>query len=377
MGDDEDPNARLLALSDGVIAVAITLLVLDIRLPEGFGEYSDAELWAALLALGPRLLAYLISFFVIASFWFSHRSKFNHIVKTDGRLMWINMLFLLTVGLVPFTTNLIAESGGTLSTMVYAATMVVSGLSLAGIWQYAVVNKLIDPKVTREEQREHLQGTLVISLIFAISIPLSIAHADGAKYFWIALWPAGMAIRWWAATAGTGSIRACPTPGTCAAAGATATATAGIEPQLLPSRRRASAAISALVKAWPPRPQPPSGVSAISTQVRSLSDGSPAAATTRSVRSAVTPSFLSRSRMPTGVSTLTRMWSERPLASPKASAGSSWMKAAVLSLNRPMSGTCSHFITARASATTSAGLSLKVPVRAVTSIIGMASLLRL
>jgi uncharacterized membrane protein len=201
MGDEhmgENPNARLLALADGVIAVAITLLVLDIRLPDGFGEYSDTELWAALGALWPRFLAYLLSFYVIANFWMSHRSKFNHIIKTDGRLMWINMLFLLTVGLVPFTTNLIAESGGTLATMIYAGSMVVSGLSLAGIWQYAAANKLIDPKVTPEERREHLQATLMTALIFGISIPLSIAHADVAKYFWIALWPAGILLRWWA-----------------------------------------------------------------------------------------------------------------------------------------------------------------------------------
>jgi uncharacterized membrane protein len=198
MGDDENPNGRVLALSDGVIAVAITLLVLDIRLPEGFGAFNDTELWAALVALWPRLLAYLLSFYVIAQFWFSHRSKFNQIIKTDSRLIWINMLFLLTVGLVPFTTNLIAESGGTLSTIIYAATMVVSGLSLAGIWEYAAVNKMIDPKVTSEDRRVHLQGTLVTALVFAISIPLSVVHADTAKYFWIALWPAGIALRWWA-----------------------------------------------------------------------------------------------------------------------------------------------------------------------------------
>ena len=197
MGDDEDPNGRLLALSDGVIAVAITLLVLDIRLPEAFGEFSDAQLLAALLALWPRILAYLLSFYVIAQFWFSHRSKFNRIVATDGRLMWINMLFLLTVGLVPFTTNLIAESGGTLSTIIYASAMAVSGLSLSAIWVYASANKLIDPKVTPEEGREHLQATLLTALVFALSIPLSVVHADTAKYFWIALWPASIALRWW------------------------------------------------------------------------------------------------------------------------------------------------------------------------------------
>lgn len=195
MGDDENPNARLLALSDGVIAVAITLLVLDIRLPDGFGEYSDAELWAALLALWPRLLAYLLSFYVIANFWLSHRAKFNHIVRTDGRLMWINMLFLLTVGLLPFTTNLIAESGGTIATIIYAASMVVSALSLTAIWLYAGANGMIDPAVTPEERSDHLRATLVTSLIFALSIPLSVVHADSAKYFWITLWPAGLLVR--------------------------------------------------------------------------------------------------------------------------------------------------------------------------------------
>jgi uncharacterized membrane protein len=194
---DDDPNDRLVALSDGVIAVAITLLVLDIRLPDGFGDFDDTRLWAALVTLWPRILAYLLSFYVIANFWSSHRSKFDRIVKTDGRLMWINMLFLLTVGLVPFTTNLIAESGGTVATIVYAASMAVSGLSLAAIWQYAAVNKMIDPRVTAEERREHLQATLMTSLVFGLSIPLSVAHADLAKYFWIALWPAGIALRWW------------------------------------------------------------------------------------------------------------------------------------------------------------------------------------
>ena len=198
MGDDDNPNARLMALSDGVVSVAITLLVLDIRLPDGFGEFSDTQLWAALVGLWPRILAYLLSFYVIANFWFSHRLKFNRIIKTDGRLMWINMLFLLTIGLLPFTTNLIAESGSTTATMVYASSMAVSGLSLAILWQYAISQKLVDPKMTREEQREYMQSTLLSALIFGLSIPLSVAHADAAKYFWIALWPAGIALRWWA-----------------------------------------------------------------------------------------------------------------------------------------------------------------------------------
>ena len=143
------------------------------------------------------MLAYLLSFYVIANFWFSHRAKFNHILKTDGRLMWINMLFLLTIGLLPFTTNLIAESGSAVATMIYAASMAVSGLSLAGLWQYAIVNGMVDPKLGKEERREYLQATLLSATIFAVSIPLSITHADAAKYFWITLWPAGIVLRWY------------------------------------------------------------------------------------------------------------------------------------------------------------------------------------
>lgn len=192
---EENPNARLLALSDGVIAVAITLLVLDIRLPEGFADYSDAELWAALVALWPRILAYLISFAVIGSFWTNHRAKFSHIVRTDAGLNWIGMIFLLTIGLVPFTTNLIAENGGTLATAVYAGTMVVSGLSLTWLWSHARRNGLIEPDVTAEEYRRQLTSTLLASAVFAVSVPLSLAHADLAKYFWLLIIPINFVLR--------------------------------------------------------------------------------------------------------------------------------------------------------------------------------------
>jgi uncharacterized membrane protein len=193
---DENPNARLLALSDGVIAVAITLLVLDIRPPDGFGEMNDAQLWAALLALGPRIFAYLLSFMVIASFWLSHRATFNRIDKTDSGLIWINMIFLLTVGLVPFTTNLIAESGGTLTTAIYAGTMMVSGLALAWMWGHARRNQLIDPSVTKEEFTQQLQRTVLIALVFAVSVPLSLTHSDFAKLFWLLIIPINIVFRW-------------------------------------------------------------------------------------------------------------------------------------------------------------------------------------
>lgn len=186
---DENPNERLLFLSDGVIAVAITLLVLDIRLPEAFGHFSDAQLWDALVELWPRFLAYFISFAVIGTYWLSHQGKFAHIVKADRGLAQINILFLLTIGLVPFTTSLIAENDGALATAIYAGTMVVSGLALSWLWFHADSKGLIDPAYPVEERRRVLVTTLLSSAVFAISVPLAFANPDGAKYFWLLLVP--------------------------------------------------------------------------------------------------------------------------------------------------------------------------------------------
>jgi uncharacterized membrane protein len=150
----------------------------------------------ALLALWPRIFSYLLSFLVIASFWLSHRSKFNRIVATDGQLLWINLIFLLTIGLMPFTTNLIADNGGTVATTVYASNMVISGLSLAWLWGHAWRHKLVDPEVTKEQFRHQLQRTLLVAAVFAVSVPLSVTHAGFAKYFWLLIIPVNFSFRW-------------------------------------------------------------------------------------------------------------------------------------------------------------------------------------
>jgi uncharacterized membrane protein len=192
---DDNPNTRLMAFSDGVIAVAITLLVLEIRLPEGFGEYGDAELWAALVGLWPRFLAVFISFAVIGVYWINHHGKFDRIVKSDGGLKWLNLVFLLTVCVVPFTTAVIAQNSGFVGTAVYAAEMMACGLSLAALWSYADRKGLIDPAVDKAERRRVLVATLMVPAVFAVSVPLSLAHPDGAKFFWLLLVPINFIFR--------------------------------------------------------------------------------------------------------------------------------------------------------------------------------------
>ncbi len=184
-----NPNERLVLFSDAVIAITITLLALEIRLPEGFGEYGDAELWAALVALWPRFLGYLISFAVIGVFWINHQAKFSCIVKSDRGLLWVNLLFLLFIGIVPFTTSVVAENGGAVATAVYASGMVACGLSLAAVWVYADRRGLIDPAVSRQDRSRQLLSALLSSAVFAISVPFAFAHPDVAKFVWLLLLP--------------------------------------------------------------------------------------------------------------------------------------------------------------------------------------------
>jgi uncharacterized membrane protein len=93
-GDEvaDEGLGRLLALADGVFAIALTLLVIEIALPEGT---SDARLGAALVALGPHYFAYVLSFAVIARFWIAHHRVFRYIRGYDDTLIWLNFLFLM------------------------------------------------------------------------------------------------------------------------------------------------------------------------------------------------------------------------------------------------------------------------------------------
>ena len=96
---------RVEALSDGVFAIVITLLILEIKLPEV--EYSQLE--AALIAVLPRIFAYVISFGVIGTYWLAHHQSLQLVSKLNGFLIWLNLLYLLVVSFMPFPTSLLGR----------------------------------------------------------------------------------------------------------------------------------------------------------------------------------------------------------------------------------------------------------------------------
>ena len=130
---------RLTALSDGIFAVAMTLMVLDLRLPAAGAIHSEHDLWRALVALLPRLLTYLMSFLTLGIFRVGQQTQLNHLARSDRHLSWIHLSFLFAVTISPFSTMLLAEF------MVYRAALLVYwgnilllGVILYGSWGYAL-----------------------------------------------------------------------------------------------------------------------------------------------------------------------------------------------------------------------------------------------
>ena len=100
---------QLAALSDGVFAVAMTLLVLDLRVPAVEAMHSERELWRAPVALSPRLVMYMMSFMMLGIFWIGQQTQLNHLARSDRSLSWIHIVFLFTVSIIRFCTTLLAE----------------------------------------------------------------------------------------------------------------------------------------------------------------------------------------------------------------------------------------------------------------------------
>jgi uncharacterized membrane protein len=118
---------RLAFFSDAVFAIAITLLVIEVRLPE-IEAFSDASLRDALLSLVPKYIAFLVSFFVIGRFWIGHHMAFSHLKTCDDRLVWRNLFFLMTIAFMPFPTALISEYGGNrIAFSAYTLWLILSG----------------------------------------------------------------------------------------------------------------------------------------------------------------------------------------------------------------------------------------------------------
>lgn len=185
---DEKPwlaTTRLEALTDGIFAFAMTLLVLSITLPDDPDDLRyipDAELKELLSQEWLRFMNYGIAFLLLASFWMSHSRSFHMLKATEHRHTWINMIFLMFVALVPFTTALVGDySGDSIAWTMFGANMFILGTFLYLNGWYAARN----PHILREGVgMEHVlagkRRALVVPIVSLISICIGFVNPDFA-----------------------------------------------------------------------------------------------------------------------------------------------------------------------------------------------------
>lgn len=142
---------RLCALSDGIFAVAMTLLVLDLHVPSAAQVHSERELLAALAALGPQWIAYGMSFVTLGIFWAGQQTQLNHLEEGSRDLTWIHLGFLFAITFMPLSTRLLAEFITYRSALlIYWFNILVLGAMLYWSWMYATHHRLVRPDTPDE-----------------------------------------------------------------------------------------------------------------------------------------------------------------------------------------------------------------------------------
>jgi uncharacterized membrane protein len=166
---------RIAGLSDGVFAIAMTLIVLEIRVPELPAGASDGDLWSAILTLGPRFVTYALSFLTLGIFWAGQQTQLNHFDRADRDLSWIHVAFLAGVALMPFSTSLLAEFiTFRLAILVYWANIYVLGMVLFGSWLYAARAGLLKDGVGLEVAHAIKRRILVAQALYGFGALLSL-----------------------------------------------------------------------------------------------------------------------------------------------------------------------------------------------------------
>ena len=181
---------RIAFFSDAVMAIAITLLALDVRLPT-LDHHDPAVLTQALLDLAPRYFGFVLSFLVVAAYWLAHHRMFRVLRRYDEAFIWLNIVFLLCIAFIPFASSVLGEYGDQRPAAVfYALVIVVTGLVQTSLWLYATRNgRLIDAPPADRAIRLGTLRALMPVLVFLPSLPLVLIHPYVAMLAWVLVFP--------------------------------------------------------------------------------------------------------------------------------------------------------------------------------------------
>ena len=174
------PTGRLEAFSDGVFAIAITLLILEVPIPD-----QGRPLWPQLTHSWPHYVTFAVSFLVIGIIWVNHHDKLRLIREADRRLLFLNLLLLMTVSFLPYPTAVLGEflrSDGRVAALLYSGSMMAMAVAYNAVWRYAshhrrlLVESITDDEIAHYTRRNDLGlAVYALSLVVAlISAPLTL-----------------------------------------------------------------------------------------------------------------------------------------------------------------------------------------------------------
>lgn len=163
---------RIEALSDAAFAIVMTILAIELRIPEVTANLVSKELFPALLSLWPSVFSYFMSFIVLGVFWVHHHKQFNYIEVTDRALIWINIVFLMFVAMIPFSTAFLGRYiGESIAAILYASHLAIIGTILFIHWWYATKDcHLVEDNISRELVKKAKKRLLFGPKFFLVSI---------------------------------------------------------------------------------------------------------------------------------------------------------------------------------------------------------------
>lgn len=187
---------RLTAFSDGVFAIAITLLVLQFEVPRFDGEPTARQLGEALAAQRTNFFSYVLSFAVLGTFWAGHHRMFGRVQRIDSGVLWINLLFLFFCALLPYPTNLLGDyAPNVVAVVTYALTLAATALAAAALWWYLARRGLLTPDTPPALIRVTGLRLLVVAGVFLVSVPVAFIDGNVAMFVWFTIWIVNHVVR--------------------------------------------------------------------------------------------------------------------------------------------------------------------------------------
>ncbi len=167
---------RIEALADGVFAIVMTLLVLELAVPHIGDSSASNALLMELIGLQPKIIVHVLSFMVLGFFWTFHHRQLDLITRNDGMFLWTNIFFLMVVSLIPFSTALIGDyPRNRVAVIVYGSNFFVACQILFLQWTYATGRRrLVDPGMSKKIIRKIKVGLVAESLGIVVAVVISV-----------------------------------------------------------------------------------------------------------------------------------------------------------------------------------------------------------